>query len=327
MKVDEPVHPVLLMVIAEALRRYGPPPRPTVDEVVALARGPATARDKDRWLQRAHDAGGSALVLRAGQVILEPDLPPHPVVLLFLNCGSVDDLLELQSRLYRHLRPSHRLVEVERGPNRLVVDHLRQDGSPIHGLDSLFVAGLLYAALVHVGCTGLRAWLPLVSTEGVLPTASFDAPMRDVYRVAFTWESEVRRRPIPALERFLLDRPEVPLALGWSDRVARVVSSDLMRRWTVQRVAASLDQPVRTLQRRLAAEGTSIKEVLAQARLAGAQRLLRETELSVTEIGWMTGFSDTAHFSRRFRETLGTSPSAWREQERPGVARGSSDVT
>ncbi|MEQ1569992.1 MAG: helix-turn-helix transcriptional regulator [Myxococcota bacterium] len=327
--MDEPVHPVLLMVIAEALRRYGPEPRPSVDEVAAVARVPATARDKDRWLRRAYAAGGAPLVLRAGQVILEPDLPPHPVVLLFLNCGSVDDLLGMQAQLYRTLRPNHRLVEVERGPNRLVLDHLRQDGSPIHGLESLFVAGLLFGALRHVGCEGLRGWFPLVSTEPVLPAGpspSVGSGLQD-HRVAFRWDAEVRRRPIPALERFLLDRPEVALAVGWGDRVAEVVSTDLTRRWTVRRVAAALDQPVRTLQRRLTEEGTSIQEVLARARVAGAQRLLRETDLSITEIGSMTGFSDTAHFSRRFRDAVGQPPSAWREQERGrGLARGSSDV-
>lgn len=51
-------------------------------------------------------------------------------------------------------------------------------------------------------------------------------------------------------------------------------------------------------------------------RLEKAQQLLADTELPLAEIALATGFSDQSHFSRRFRERLGASPSEFRRTKR-----------
>jgi AraC-like DNA-binding protein len=60
---------------------------------------------------------------------------------------------------------------------------------------------------------------------------------------------------------------------------------------------------------------------LQRRRLERAMALLRETELSVTEICFEVGFSSLGTFSRTFREIVGMSPSAYRDraEPRPGV--------
>lgn len=67
------------------------------------------------------------------------------------------------------------------------------------------------------------------------------------------------------------------------------------------------------LHRKLTALGAPSAALFVRAhRLRHALTMLKETDLSVSEIAFRTGFSDPAYFSRCFRETFGVAPSAWR---------------
>jgi len=62
--------------------------------------------------------------------------------------------------------------------------------------------------------------------------------------------------------------------------------------------------------------GATPHDYLVQRRLERAQELLADTEMPLAEIALATGFSDQSHFSRRFREHLNASPSAFRRARR-----------
>jgi AraC-like DNA-binding protein len=62
--------------------------------------------------------------------------------------------------------------------------------------------------------------------------------------------------------------------------------------------------------------GATPHDYLVQCRLERAQELLADTEMPLAEIALATGFSDQSHFSRRFREHLLSSPSAFRRARR-----------
>ena len=47
-------------------------------------------------------------------------------------------------------------------------------------------------------------------------------------------------------------------------------------------------------------------------RCENAKKLLKETPLSVAEIGSAVGYISPAHFSHQFKKTTGVSPSGWR---------------
>jgi len=57
-------------------------------------------------------------------------------------------------------------------------------------------------------------------------------------------------------------------------------------------------------------------QFLTQTRLAAATRLLRETDLGVSEVAQECGFYDHSAFSRAFRSAMGVTPSAYREATR-----------
>jgi len=77
-------------------------------------------------------------------------------------------------------------------------------------------------------------------------------------------------------------------------------------------VAETLGISRRSLQRGLAAQGASFKDLLAAARVRQAARWLRGTDKPVLEIAFDLGYSDASNFTRAFRRQTGVSPITFR---------------
>jgi AraC-like DNA-binding protein len=77
-------------------------------------------------------------------------------------------------------------------------------------------------------------------------------------------------------------------------------------------IATSLGIGARTLQRRLADRHQSFQTLVDQARRELAQQLLRETEYSLAEIAFLTGFSEQSGFTRAFKRWSGQTPRSYR---------------
>jgi AraC-like DNA-binding protein len=75
----------------------------------------------------------------------------------------------------------------------------------------------------------------------------------------------------------------------------------------------------RTLQRRLAEARTNLTREAAGAQIRMAQRLLLETEATLTEIAYAVGCSSAQHFSTLFRRMTGEAPSEWRARRTSGA--------
>ena len=78
-------------------------------------------------------------------------------------------------------------------------------------------------------------------------------------------------------------------------------------------VSQSLNMNLRTLQRKLKDEGTSFRDILNTTREEIALDYIRNSNLSLTEIGYLLGFADQANFTRAFRRWTEMSPSAYRK--------------
>ena len=59
--------------------------------------------------------------------------------------------------------------------------------------------------------------------------------------------------------------------------------------------------------------GCSLKQAITQKRVAVAKQLLRETDMSVEQIGYSVGFATRANFYRAFGAQLGVTPKEYRE--------------
>lgn len=78
-------------------------------------------------------------------------------------------------------------------------------------------------------------------------------------------------------------------------------------------VAAHLHLSPRTLQRRLTDAGVNFRLLQTQERMSGARRLLRDTDLPISEVAWRLGYTETSAFNHSFRKACGMSPRAWRK--------------
>lgn len=82
-----------------------------------------------------------------------------------------------------------------------------------------------------------------------------------------------------------------------------------------QKIADALHMSLRNLQRRLASEGTSYKDILNDTRRELALSYIKDLRYSVSEITYLLGFSDTSSFNRAFRRWTGQAPTLYREDQ------------
>ena len=90
---------------------------------------------------------------------------------------------------------------------------------------------------------------------------------------------------------------------------------------TVENVAEIASLHVRTLQRALAAEGVSFRELAEQARFEVAKEWLSDSSMTVGEIGHLLGYTEPTNFSRAFRRISGRTPLEYRSDLASGQLR------
>lgn len=100
-----------------------------------------------------------------------------------------------------------------------------------------------------------------------------------------------------------------PLHLQVRERVAISLSEGVP---LLSDIAKALGMSGRTLQRRLAEQDHSYQALVDASRRGLAVRLLRETDYSLIDVTFMTGFSEQSAFSRAFKRWAGQTPRAFR---------------
>lgn len=85
---------------------------------------------------------------------------------------------------------------------------------------------------------------------------------------------------------------------------------------SIDQVSAHLGIGMRTLQRRLSAEGSTFHDILEQVRRGRAEELVLDTNLPMIKIADLLGYSDPAHFSRAYKRWHGQAPIQLRSKGR-----------
>jgi len=137
---------------------------------------------------------------------------------------------------------------------------------------------------------------------------------------AAVWQLPLRRRD-PILHA-LLERQadgavgEAP-AGGLAGEVRRMLRSQLSRGDDprIDVVARELATSSRTLQRRLAAEGSSFQQEVEDVRRDAAGRYLTDRTLAIAEVAYLLGYSEPAPFHRAFKRWYGVTPEAFRKSK------------
>lgn len=159
--------------------------------------------------------------------------------------------------------------------------------------------------------------------------AFFKSPIHyQAHRDAIEFDLDTMNIPIatadPAVGQLAVDYLQAameyhtPENAGLEYQVFRAVegylSEGIPRIYTVAKL---LGMGERTLQRRLHESGLSYYDIVDSARKDLACKLMTTTNLSLTDISLMIGFSETSAFTRAFKRWCGVSPSAYRKRRYP----------
>jgi transcriptional regulator GlxA family with amidase domain len=114
------------------------------------------------------------------------------------------------------------------------------------------------------------------------------------------------------LIRCTVSTPDLVLQSGAAGRVRSLLSTDVAERLSFAAVAKLLKTTTRTLRRQLRLQNTSFRELSDEFRVHVALRYLRETTMTMEDIAFALGFSDSANFRHAFRRWTGKAPHEFR---------------
>lgn len=216
--------------------------------------------------------------------------------------------------------------------NRLRIDRAHEkrvsfqrytvDGSMPTTPENIMVCGLIIALLEEIGCHDLRCEMSLVGGSAfyIRENGHFHMPDDPDTLVTTAWTIEWQTfspRAAPAkssAEPLHIDLPQPcePALREMIEAVVRLLTRDATRQWKVSELAREAGLSTRSLQRRLDDAGLNFSSLVRLVRIHEACRLLEESNAPLTTIGFCSGFSDSAHFSRDFRASMGLTPSDYR---------------
>jgi AraC-like DNA-binding protein len=146
-------------------------------------------------------------------------------------------------------------------------------------------------------------------------TIEFGASANELRFAADAWRQKPPQADLPTF-RFYDDQcrhlsNSLLVSLDYTDTVRSRLRS-MVPIPSLPTLAAALGLSERTLQRRLTAARTSFSELLREARLEQARRLMRREHVRIDEIAWQLGFEDPIAFSHAFKGWTGQSPRDYR---------------
>ncbi len=174
-----------------------------------------------------------------------------------------------------------------------------------------------------------RVWLAHERTGDVAPLVAFFGTDRIAFGAGsngFAFDARDLDCPMPAADRALhgvlaaqAQRivAERPVVASESDRIrerVRVALRDGAPR--IEQVAAEVGMSTRSLQRRLAEQGTSFVALVDEVRAGLAVVYLGDAKLALGEVGLRLGYSDARAFLRAFKRWTGRTPGNYREAQR-----------
>lgn len=145
-------------------------------------------------------------------------------------------------------------------------------------------------------------------------------PRFDADRSGIVFQSSLLSAPVPSadflLRKLMEERVQELKRISEDDVVAQirrllrtmVTSPDC----SMSAVAERMGVPRRTLNRKLAAAGTTFHQQREEARRELACQLLENTRTTATEIAEVLGYADPASFTRAFQRWTGSAPAQWR---------------
>ncbi|MFB9324521.1 helix-turn-helix domain-containing protein [Paenibacillus aurantiacus] len=277
------------------------------------------------WQAYADLAGDMAQAIVKLATVFDTAQYP-PTVLAPYHARDYRDALSKMAR-YKQMCPPERL-RIDEEDERCAIELDWQEGQPGPPL----LVGLTFAFLLELGRRGTGRPLTARLVEFSQPMgdvraleAYFGCPVRigasgnrltlrrkDLDRPFISHNEELLAILTPALDHSLGEGQDGQTA---AQTVVRMMKRHLTGgRPDIQVIAKELGMSDRTLQRRLAEENTSFKQLLMQARHEQARAYLADRSLDIKEVAFLIGYEDQNSFYRAFRLWEGDTPANWRAE-------------
>jgi AraC-like DNA-binding protein len=242
---------------------------------------------------------------------------------------NVAHALEVMGKHF-HVHDRGAQLSVEAGGNEVRLCY-RITARDVDMLEEIYTLAAMAGLGFLRGLCG-KAWRPL---EFELPfrrpravdtlRKALGVPLKfDAEQLKMIFPASDLARPLPSadplLYRMMAERIEQLEARQRRDLVGRV--RDVMQTVIFLQasraaiVASRMGMSLRTLNRRLRAEGTSLQAIRDEVIAEAACQLLGSTEKPASEVALILGYSDSSAFTRAFRRWRGVPPAQWRARRR-----------
>lgn len=163
--------------------------------------------------------------------------------------------------------------------------------------------------------------------EDAIPADEFRAAVKpatvvfNAHHFGFTYQKSVVDLPIAGADPLMYQQ-----ALKWvqgywndlepdfADQIKRLLLPALhAERAHMGLVCEATGLSPRTINRRLAEQGTTLRTLVNESRYSIARQLLRHTHLPVAAVAQVMGYSEAGVFVRAFRQWSGSTPDTWRK--------------
>lgn len=283
---------------------------------------------------------------RTGELPMHRLEVPVPSTLPFA-VGTFDTIGPMSRASFPHRHTFHEIVHVTGGTGAHVVDQVRAELRPpqlcviapgqVHHWDGVRgLAGhvvlftddfLLDHPADRVLLRRLSERPPLALDEPTqASTAQLMAELHAEYRTGAEGAGSVLRSLLHVLvvRAARLARTEgtpAPARAGAVAEEFRRLTARSGGPWSVRAYADRIGvTPDHLTEAVKAATGRPASQLVREARVREAKRLLAGTELTVRQVGTRVGFADPAYFCRFFRRETGTSPGGFRENHHDRLA-------
>ncbi|MBY7729619.1 helix-turn-helix transcriptional regulator [Vibrio splendidus] len=132
---------------------------------------------------------------------------------------------------------------------------------------------------------------------------------------AFEIQEEIMLEPIVLRKAAQESVPATPLPSSFLSAFKLVIKPYLtMGKLPIGLASEILNIHVRTIQRRLENEGVVYKALIEEMVLEQVLELLKQPDLSITQVGAKMGYSDSSHFTRAFKRQMNMTPRQYRKE-------------
>ncbi|MFT3681396.1 MAG: chromate resistance protein [Ferruginibacter sp.] len=150
----------------------------------------------------------------------------------------------------------------------------------------------------------LYSWATHLFTQKHLQHSPFENLLHEVYSKLLKTKSETKKVP------------------GWVKALKEIIQDQIDTQFTfdLKKISNDLELNPSYLSREFSKyfEDLNFGEYIRKIRIEKAIDLIRSSDYSLTEIAYLTGFSDQSHFTRIFKQHTGKNPSSFRKNYREG---------